>query len=65
MKLDSVKIKILLAEIGITQTELARICGVARQNISTILMRGTCSCATAGKLAKALGVPVREIVKEG
>lgn len=65
MKIDSIKIKLLLAEIGITQTDLSSICGVSRQNISTILMRGTCSCATAGKLAKALGIPVREIIKEG
>lgn len=64
MKIDSLKIKLLLAEMGITQTYLASICGVSRQNISTILMRGTCSYATAGKLSKALGVPVRWFIRQ-
>lgn len=64
MKIDSIKIKLLLAEQGVTQTDFSAKCGVSRQNISTILLRKTCSAVTAGKLAKALGVNVREIVKE-
>lgn len=64
MRLDSIKIKLLMAELEINQTVLAEKVGVSRQNISLMLCRGTCSITNAGKLAKALGVSVREIVKE-
>lgn len=64
MRIKSIEIKLLMAEQGINQTDLAERCGVSRQNISTILARGTCSVITAGRLAKALGTDVREIIKE-
>ena len=64
MKIDSIKIKLLMAEQGINQSELAERCGIARQNISNMLGRGTCSIKKVGQLAKALGVSVAEIVKE-
>lgn len=65
MKIDANKIKMFLAERGLTRAAYAELCGISRQNISTILTRGTCEPRTAGKLAKGLGVPVSEIVKEG
>lgn len=64
MKLNVRNINFLMAEQEIGQTELAERCGMMRQNIHTILFRGTCLPKTAGKLAKALGVNVWEIVKE-
>ena len=64
MKIDSIKIKLLMAEQGINQSALAERCGIARQNISAMLTRGTCSIAKVGNLAKALGVDARQIVKE-
>ena len=64
MKINVYKIKLMLAEMGMTRAELGIRCGVSRQNISTILTRGTCEPKTAGKLAKGLGVDVREIIKE-
>jgi len=64
MRIDSIKIKLIMAEQGINQTALAISCGISRQNISAMLARGTCSIAKAGKIAKALGVDVREIIKE-
>ena len=64
MKIDSIKIKLILAEREMTRTELATLCGISRQNVSTVLTRGTCEPKTAGKIAKALGVDAREIVKE-
>ena len=64
MKIDSFKIKLLLAEQGITQAVLAERCGISRQNVSVMLGRGSCSIATAGKLAKGLGVEIQEIIKE-
>ena len=64
MKLDKHKILQILAERGMTRAALAKACGISRQNISTILTRGTCEPRTAGKLARGLGIPVGEIVKE-
>ena len=64
MKIDANKIKMFLAERGLTRAAYAELCGISRQNISTILTRGTCEPRTAGKLAKGLGVPVSEIIKE-
>lgn len=63
MEIDNLKIKILLAELGMTQAKLAQSCGIARQNISAILARGRCSPITAGKIAEGLGVRVADIVK--
>ena len=64
MKINTHKIKLILAEKEMTRGELAAKCATSRQSISTILTRGTCELKTAGKLAKALGVSVAEIVKE-
>lgn len=57
-------IKLTLAEKELTISQYADLCGISRQNISTILTRGTCAPKTAGKLAKGLGVCVSEIVRE-
>lgn len=64
MKINAHKIKLLLAEMGMTRAELGERCGISRQSISTILTRGTCEPKTAGKLAKGLGVDIQEIIKE-
>ena len=64
MKIDSIKIKLLMAEQGINQNELAKKCAISRQNVSLTLSRGTCHPVKAAKLACALGVSVREIIKE-
>ena len=66
MTINAIKIETRLAEMGITKAVLAERCGVSRQNISTIIRRGTCEPKTAGKLAQGLGVDVTEILgKEG
>lgn len=64
MRLDVMKIMRMLAELGMTKSELAQKSGVSRQQISTIVGRGTCSPKTAGKLAAGLGISVAEIMKE-
>lgn len=63
MKINATKIEMLLAEQGLTKTALAEKCGMARQNISTIVRRGTCEPKTAGKLAAGLGITIEEIVE--
>ena len=64
MKLDVMKIALILAELGMTKTELSERSGVSRQQISTIMGRGTCTPKTAGKLAAGLGISVSDIMKE-
>ena len=64
MTINAVKIEAMLAERGLTKAAYAQACGISRQNISTIIRRGTCEPKTAGKLAAGLGVPVAEIIEE-
>lgn len=64
MKIDVMAIVRILAEREMTKSELAEKSGLSRQNISTIIGRGTCEPKTAGKLAVGLGVSVEEIMKE-
>lgn len=65
MRLDSYKVKLILADLGMTQAKLAEKCGIARQNISNVLAKGRCAPTTAGKIAAGLGVHVSEITEEG
>lgn len=47
-----------------TMSALAKMVGVSPQSMSTIKQRGTCRMETAGKIARALGVDVAEIMEE-
>jgi DNA-binding Xre family transcriptional regulator len=62
--LNILTVETILAEQGLTKTELANRCGMSRQTVSTVLKRGTCEPRTAGRLAFALGVPVEQIIEE-
>ena len=62
IKIDSARISLLMAEQEQTQTSLASLCGISRQSICNILARGTAAPKSVVKLAKALGVPVAEII---
>lgn len=64
MRIDRTKIKLLMAENGVNQNDLAQKCSISRQNISLTLSRGTCSSAKVVKIAAALGVSAQEIIKE-
>ena len=64
MKLNARKIKLLLAEREMNQSDLAVKIGVNRQQVNDILGRESCSLKTLGRIAKALGVDVTEILKE-
>ena len=61
MEISREKINVLLAEKGMSKKELSENCGISRQNISTIIRRGTCEPITAGKIAAGLGVAVKDI----
>lgn len=64
MRLDVMKIKIIIARKELNQTDLAKKCGMRRQALNEIFNRGTCTLKTIGKIAKALDVDVTEIIKE-
>lgn len=64
MKLNIVRIEVIMAEKRLTKSKCAELCKISRQHLSTILRRESCEPATAGRLADGLGVPVSEIVKE-
>ena len=64
MKLNTTKIALILADREMTRAALAEACGISRQNVSTIMTRGTCEPKTVGKLAKGLGVDASELIKE-
>lgn len=62
MVVDRKRIEIIMAEKQLTVGDLSVSSGIAQQNISTILRRGSCSPKTAGKIAKGLCVPVVKIL---
>ena len=64
MIIDTEKIKIELARNRISQKELSERCGIAAQNLSIILNRGSCLPATAGKIAHGLNVSIESILQE-
>lgn len=65
MTINTAKIETMLAERGLTKAAYAQNCGISRQNVSTIIRRGTCEPRTAGKLAQGLGVDVADIIEKG
>lgn len=64
MTINTVIIKLLLAEQDMTQADLASKIGLSRQSVSTVLTRGTASPKTVGKLAAGLGVRPKDIINE-
>ena len=64
LEISKRKIKVLMAQQGLTTKDLAAKMNAQPNNVSTILTRGTCRPETAARIANALGVSVTEIVKE-
>ena len=64
MKINRTKIETVMAENQITLSQLSMASGIAKQNISTIMRRGTCTPRTAGRIAAGLQLPVAAIVRE-
>ena len=63
MKISTKRIRAELANKKMTYTALAEKCQMSKQNLSTVLKRGTCSSVTAGKIAEALGINAVEFVE--
>ena len=63
MRLSREKINLAMARTNFTVTKLALAYGVSSQRMQVILNSKRVTPATAGKLAKALGVDVTEIIE--
>lgn len=63
MKIDSIKIKILMVERNLNNGQLADLMQTTRQWLGTILDRGHATINMVNKIAKALEVEPREIIK--
>lgn len=62
MKLNVNEIKVAMANAEMNIPGLADKMNISKATVNAAIKRGTCSCATVGKLAKALSVDVKEIV---
>jgi DNA-binding Xre family transcriptional regulator len=63
MYINTRKIRVALAEKGMTQANLSQKSGISKQNLSIILKKGRCHEITAGKIASALGIQVEQIME--
>lgn len=64
MRIDRVKLIAEMARRDVTSTRLAEAAGVSRVTVSALRCGKTCTAETAGKIARALGVDVTEIMEE-
>jgi Predicted transcriptional regulators len=63
MKINNSKLMLIMAEVGITFSALSELSGVSRMTLSSIKNGKTCRPDLAGKIAKALNVPVMDIIE--
>ena len=64
MRLDRKKIDLSMARKSIAVSDLAKVYGVSRARMHTIICQRDVTTRTAGRLAKALGVDVTEIMED-
>ena len=63
MRIDRVKLIAEMARRDVTSTRLAEAAGVSRVTVSALRCGKTCTAETAGKIARALGGDVTEIME--
>lgn len=64
MKIDKAKLEIAMARAQLNRNTLAEKAKMPIPTVCNVYTRGTCKPATAGRIAKALGVDVTEIIKQ-
>lgn len=62
MKLNAMEVKVLLVENNLNQAELAEKAGLSRITITSLMTGKNGSAESLNKIAKALNVPVRQII---
>lgn len=63
MRLNRIKIQLLMARLEINQQSLADKAGISRQTLSAVMNGRNCRPELLGKLAKALEVKPEEIIE--
>lgn len=63
MKINEIKVLLLMADFSINQKQLAEIAGISRQTLSAVMNGRNCRPELLGKLAKALEVKPEEIIE--
>lgn len=64
MKIKEFEVNLMLAEKNLRQSDLAELSGISRVTINSVLNGKTANARTIQAIAKALDVPVREIISE-
>lgn len=64
MKVDKKKLYIAMARAELNRDTLASKAGMPIPTVCNVYQRGSCKPATAGKIAKALGIDVTEILAD-
>lgn len=64
MKISKKQLCVLQCRLGLTGAQIAEKAGIKPQCYSAVKNRGTCSSTTIGKIARALGVDVTEIIEQ-
>lgn len=64
MKLNRIEVNVIMARKELTVAKLADIYGVSRARMHVILNQREVTAACAGRIAKALGVDVTEILTD-
>ncbi len=63
MKINRQKLEIAMARAELNRNTLAEKANMPIPTICNVYVRGTCKPATAGRIAKALGCDVTEIIE--
>lgn len=64
MKINKEKLEIAMARAELNRNTLAEKAGMPIPTICNVYSRGTCKPATAGRIAKALGCDITEILED-
>lgn len=64
LKINKAKLEIAMARAELNRNTLAEKAGMPIPTICNVYSRGTCKPATAGRIAKALGCDITEIIEQ-
>lgn len=64
LKINKAKLEIAMARAELNRNTLAEKAGMPIPTICNVYSRGTCKPATAGRIAKALGCDITEILED-
>lgn len=63
MRLNRLKVQLIMAKLGVNQASVAAKAGISRQTMSAVMNGRNCRPDLLGKIAKALGVEPEKIIE--